>query len=525
MKITAGESGSMYAGGIPEGLLSVEKSKMGSFESVMTGIRAGTSAEVLERARARADEERDLRVLDAYNRFEDGLQKILTAPETGVMQKRAGAAQAAVTEVNDYFSSEGSRLCDELPDDECRERFMDILSSRRRTAINAVARHQTREYQKWKDSTAARTIDSILKVVSISPDAASLLHGEQLLEGTILRLYRSSAPEVLSKKLSSAKQALYNGALEAIAASDPVTAVIVLDGWRDHIDDGSYENLKERFEPRARNQSIIMEFQSLKNLDGEMLKAELEDIDDPDMRDELAEMVVAERVRSRMLERSNEIDRINTSSRVLFQSFLKGTLSAEQIVDSELPTELKARWRVIFSSAGEGEDISLLQVVQGIVDGDLVEEFQIYAALADGLGKIDASLLAGLFELKDNPEAKLMINGLQELAEVSSESGAEEDDLAASIRDFLNRVVAKIGKGEMFSITALRNEVIDDHFGTRQVRKSVERGLKADPETESARRDDDSCSNVETLSGVDAGDEKSDGPAITNNEEDFTDKG
>ncbi|GKT14608.1 hypothetical protein ADUPG1_004047, partial [Aduncisulcus paluster] len=74
---------------------------------------------------------------------------------------------------------------------------MDILESRRRTAVDAVARHQSQEYQNWKEATAAATIDSVLKAVNLSPDAASLKHWERLLEGAILRLYRGNNPELL----------------------------------------------------------------------------------------------------------------------------------------------------------------------------------------------------------------------------------------------------------------------------------------------------------------------------------------
>ncbi len=482
MKISTTEKGDMFRNHIPEGLLSENKFRLhgAALESMIS--RNGVEPEVFDRASVREDEERDLRVLDAYNRFEDGLQKILSTPEVGVMQRKGGEAQSAVFEVSDYFSKEGGRLCDELPDNECRERFMDILASRRRTAVNAVARYQSQEFQKWKDSTVAQTIDSILKAVSVSPDAALLMHGEQLLEGTILRLYRSSNPEILIAKLSSAKQAMYAGALESIAANDPVTAMIVLEGWKEQIGRDDYEILGERFEPLARNQSLKMEFNSLKDLDGEMLRAELEDIEDPEMREELAQMVAAERRRSRFLEERSEIDRINMSCRQLFQSHLNSGLSAEKIVDSGLPAELRSRWRLIFGNEGDGDDSSLLQVVQDIVQENIKEEFQIYAALANGLGKVDASLLAALFELKDNPEAKLMVNALEELAETSEECAADPADLAASIRDFLNRVVSKVGKGELFSITSLRNEVIDDHFGTRRIKVRDKTAEKTDDE-------------------------------------------
>ncbi|GKT30279.1 hypothetical protein ADUPG1_001462, partial [Aduncisulcus paluster] len=71
--------------------------------------------ELLQRARDREEEERDLRVLDAYNRFESGLQEILANPESGLMELRAGDAQSAVFEVNDYFTEEGGVCATDCP--------------------------------------------------------------------------------------------------------------------------------------------------------------------------------------------------------------------------------------------------------------------------------------------------------------------------------------------------------------------------------------------------------------------------
>ncbi|WP_432738661.1 hypothetical protein [Maridesulfovibrio sp. FT414] len=468
MKIFTGKADSLLQEQSGSGLFAQNMGQMPSPELEYLSRNGNTDPDMIKRAMEREDEERDLRVLDAYNRFEAGLQEILTGKDSGVMVREGGAAQSAVFEVSDYFNEQGSRLRDELPDEKCRERFMDILSSRRRTAINAVARFQSQEYQKWKDSTAALTIDSILKAVNISPDAASLMHGEQLLEGTIMRLYRSSNPELLTVKLNNARQAMYSGALESIAAKDPVTAVIVLESWKDHLGDDIYLQLRERFAPLARNQSLKMEFMSLRDLEGEILKAELEDINDEQMREELAEMIIADRMLKKVTEERAEKERINSISRELFQLYNQGQLSAEDIVDSGLSPDERSRWRMIFSSDGTGDDQTLLRVVQEVADGSIQEEHQIYRAIAEGLGKLDVLLLATLFSLKDNPEAKLMINGLQEISEVSAEYGGDEQDHAAAIRDFLNRIVALVGKGEPFRITAVRNEVIKDHFGTQK---------------------------------------------------------
>ncbi|WP_320171472.1 hypothetical protein [Maridesulfovibrio sp.] len=442
--------------------------------------------ELLQRARDREAEERDIRVLDAYNRFESGLQEMLTAPGKGVMLREAGAAQSAVFEVNDYFSEQGGRLRDELPDDQSRKLFMDILASRRRTAVDAVARHQSREYCKWKDATAAQTIDSILKAVNICPDAASLTHGEQLLEGAVTRLYRGSNPKLLTARLNEARQAMYAGALESIAAGDPITAVIVLEGWKDRMDEKEYALLYDRFEPMARNQSLKMEFNTLREFEGELLKAELDDIADEKMRDELAEMILADRVCRRQQQEKTETERINSAGRELFQRYLNERLSMEDIVDSGLPEEQRSQWRLIFCRNDSGEDRALLNTVEAIVDGRLTEEHHIYAAMAEGLGKIDVLLLTTLFRLKDNPEAKLLVNGLRELGRACDLASGNEQDHAASIRDFLNRIVSMINKGDRFSITAIRNDVIDDHFATVHTgnRKETTPGEGSDQEPE-----------------------------------------
>lgn len=465
MKISAGQDGKFLQQHGFQGLLNDEKHKAISPELENLGKRKGVDGAILQRAYDREDEERDLRVLDAYNRFEAGLQDILTTPETGVMQRQGGAAQSAVFEVNDYFAEQGGRLRDKLPDDECRERFMDILGSRRQTAISAVAQHQSQEYQNWKERTAVETIDSVLKGVNISPDAVSLMHGESLLEGAILRLYRGSNPELLAMRLSAAKQAMYAGALETIGSRDPVTALIVADSWKEQLGEYNYELLKEKLEPRARNQSLKMEFYSLRNLDGAALDAELADIVDQEMREELSDMILADRMRHEIQEKMFEMDRINLTSRELFQKYIQGSLNVEDIVDCGLSTELRAIWRVIFSNVIEqNSDESLLSTVDSVVTGGIGEEYQIYALMADGLDKIDASLLATLFNFKDNPEAKLIINGLKEISESKESAGGDMGDHAAAVRDFLHRIMVLVGKGKPFSITSLRNDVIKDYF-------------------------------------------------------------
>ncbi len=466
MKISAGQSGKFLQQHDFNGLLRDDEYKKMSPELESLGKRKDVDSEILQRAYDREDEERDLRVLDAYNRFEAGLQGILTKPETGVMQRKAGAAQSAVFEVNDYFAGEGGRLCDELPDDECRERFMDILASRRQTAINAVAQHQSQQYQNWKERTAAETIDSVLKGVNISPDAASLMHGERLLEGAILRLYRGCSPELLTLRLNAAKQAMYGGAIETIASSDPITALIVAESWKEQLGEQNYVILKEKLEPKARNQSLKMEFYSLRNLEGAALDAELADIVDQEMREELSDMILADRLRQEVQENRAEVERVNNISRELFQKYVQGTLGVEDLVDCGLSGEQRAIWRLIFSNSNEeNSDESMLRVVDSIVTQEINEEHQIYISVAEGLDKIDASLLAVLFSLKENPESKLIIKGLEDIAESNLTAGGNTEDHAAAIRDFLHRVVVKVGKGEPFSITSMRNEVVKDHFG------------------------------------------------------------
>ncbi|CCO23102.1 hypothetical protein [Maridesulfovibrio hydrothermalis] len=479
MKISTGENGKFMQQS-PDGLFAGDKTKSISPDLENLTRKEGLDADILQRAHDREEEERDLRVLDAYNRFEAGLQDILTTPETGLMQRQAGAAQSAVFEVNDYFTEAGGRLRDELPDDECRERFMDILASRRKTAINAVARHQSQEYQNWKDRTAGETIDSVLKAVNICPDAASLMHGEKLLEGAMLRLYRGSNPELLELRLVSAKQAMYAGALETIGLKDPVTALIVAESWKEQLGMHNYELLREKYAPSARNQSLKMEFKTLRNLTDEEVQAELADIADQDMREELADMLLADRMRKRTLEERNEEERLNAINRHLFKRFTSGTLTVEEILDSGLSSGQRATWRIIFSRKGElAQDNALLSVVDAITAKEIVEEHQIYAAVTEGLGEMDAFMLAGLFRLKDNPEARLMVNGLCEISEANESISGDEEGHAAAVRDFMNRIASRINKGESFSITKVRNDVIKDHFEGRKagpVQQAVEKG-------------------------------------------------
>lgn len=466
MKVVNSKGSSFLAAKGGEGLFGAEMNPAMSPELEKLRACEGVDPEVLKRARDREEEERDLRVLDAYNRFESGLQKILADPESGLMELRAGDAQSAVFEVNDYFSEEGGRLRDELPDDECRARFMDILESRRRTAVDAVARHQSQEYQNWKEMTAAQTIDSVLKAVNLCPDAASLRHGEQLLEGAILRLYRGTNPELLELRLITAKQAMYAGALEAIGMKDPVSGLIMIDSWKEQLGEANYERLHEMFEPQARSQHMKLEFHSLRNMPDEQIEAELNDLKDADMRRELKEMINADReLQERVLQRAEE-ERISVACRELFSMFVQGNLSTESILDSGLDVEMRTLWLNIFSRKGvRGSDEALIKVIQGVVTDEISEEQQIYAAMVDGLGEADASVLAALFMLKDNPESRLMVNGLRDICECWAGVSFDQRDQAAAIRDFLNRIAVLVSKSESFSVTKIRNEVIADHFG------------------------------------------------------------
>ncbi|WP_421903878.1 hypothetical protein [Maridesulfovibrio sp.] len=466
MKVVNSKGGNFLKGLDSDGLFGAEKESGISPELEKLTARENIDPELLRRARNREEEERDLRVLDAYNRFEVGLQEILAAPESGLMELRAGEAQSAVFEVNDYFTEEGGRLRDGLPDDECRGRFMDILESRRKTAVDAVARHQSQEYQNWKEVTATATIDSVLKAVNLSPDAASLMHGERLLEGAILRLFRGSPPELLELRLITARQAMYAGALETIGVKDPVTALILCESWKEQLGEVHYGHLYEMLEPQARNQHMKQEFYSLRDMDDEQLEAELEDLKDADMRRELGEMIKADREFRERAQQNGEEERINMACRVLFKKFVDGILSTEDILDSGLDAEMRSLWLCIFSCKGEkGTDEALIEVVQAVINDKISGEQQIYAAIADGLDEADASMLAALFMLKDNPESRLMVYGLRDIDERCESVSGDQRDQAAAIRDFLHRVTVLVSKGEPFSITKVRNELIADHFG------------------------------------------------------------
>jgi hypothetical protein len=465
MKVVNPKGSNFLKGQSEEGLFGPEKETRMSPELERLAAIGGVDPDLLKRARDREEEERDLRVLDAYNRFESGLYNILADPKSGIMQLRAGDAQSAVFEVNDYFTEEGNRLCDELPDDDCRSRFMDILESRRKTALDAVARHQSQEYQNWKESTAAATIDSVLKGVKLSPDSASLMHGELLLEGAILRLYRSSNLELTQLRLIAAKQSMYAGALETIGANDPISALIMVDSWKEQLGEEYYEQLLEKFKPLARNQSIKQEFYSLRGMDDEQIEAELKDLKDEDMRREISEMLSVDRELRARTDRIAQEEQRNAACRELFKKFVEGVLSTEDILDSGLDAEMRSLWLLIFGRKGEkGSDEALMKVVNGLICDAISEERQIYAAIVGGLGEMDAALLIAMFEFRDNPESRLAINGLREISERGAVVSCEVRDLAAAVRDFLNRVAALIAKGEPFSVTRVRNEVIADHF-------------------------------------------------------------
>ncbi|WP_321401185.1 hypothetical protein [Maridesulfovibrio sp.] len=487
MKVVNSKVGNFLKGQSDEGLLGSEKEPGMSPELKKLAAREGVDPVLVQRARDREEEERDLRVLDAYNSFESGLQEILLDPESGLMLLRAGEAQSAVFKVNDYFTEEGGRLRDELPDDECRTRFMDILESRRRTAVDAVARHQSQEYQNWKESTAAKTIDSVLKGVNICPNAASLSYGERLLEGAVLRLYRGSNPELLQLRLITAKQSMYAGALESIGEKDPVSALIMTESWKEQLGAEHYEFLHEMFEPQARNQHMKQEFHLLRNMEDEQLEAELHDLKDDDMRRELAEMIRADRELRRKVEEQAEEERMNLICRELFKRFVDGVLSVEDILDSGLKAELRSMWLGIFSRKGvKGSDEALIKVVAGVIDDEISEEYQIYGAVLDGLGEVDAALLAALFMFKDNPESRLVVNGLREIGARSEAVSADQRDQAAAIRDFIHRVAALIGKGEPFSVIKVCNEIIADHFANGLAVKEIETGQRKVSEHESS---------------------------------------
>ncbi|SMF32541.1 hypothetical protein [Desulfovibrio gilichinskyi] len=431
--------------------------------------RKDIAPELIRRAHDRQDEERDLRVLEAYNSFETGLQEILNSPKTGVMQQQADAAQNATNEVNDYFSEEGGKLLDKLPDDEARSRLTALLNSRRKTAINLVAQHQSQEYQNWKDKTARDTIDSVLKSVNLSPDFATLAHGEHLLEGAVLRLYRGSDPEVLNHRLSSAKQAMFAGAIESIGSKDPISALIVASSWQDRFSEEAYAQLVEKLKPLAWNQNLKQEYASLRGLSDEEVAANIEDIVDPAMQQELVEMLRADKFQQEATAKKAKDARLSILNRNLFQQYSDGSLTPEVITDSGLPVQFRQLWRrVIEREDTSGEDGPFIAVVDGITSHTITAEYQIYSLMAVGLGAGDAAMLATLFGVRDNPQAKLIMNCLKDLAEANQQAGGEVEDYATAIRDLLNRILYLLQKGEVFSITAIRNEVSDDYFGKDQ---------------------------------------------------------
>ncbi|WP_320173791.1 hypothetical protein [Maridesulfovibrio sp.] len=509
MKVLNSKGGNFIKGLAADGLFAAEAKEDISPELEKLKALENIEPELLQRARDREEEERDLRVLDAYNRFENGLQDILSNPESGLMELQAGDAQSAVFEVNDYFTEEGGRLRDTLPDDECRTRFMDILESRCKTAVDAVARHQSQEYQNWKEITAAATIDSVLKAVNLSPDAVSLMHGERLLEGAILRLYRGSNPELLQLRLLTAKQAMYAGALETIGIKDSVTALIMCESWKDQLGEGHYGRLHEMLEPLARNQHMKQEFYSLRDMEDDQLEAELEDLKDAEMRRELREMIKADRqLRERALQDGNK-ERVNLACRILFKRFVEGVLSTEDILDSDLDAEMRSMWLRVFSRKGEkGRDESLIKVLQALINDDLSEEHHIYAAIPDGLGEADASMLATLFMLKDNPESRLMVNCLRDIGERCETVCGDLRDQAAAIRDFLQRVAVLVSKGESFSVTKVRNEVLADHFGKAEVKKEQPEtkafDMPVEPEPVNRITDEDGVDELEAAEDVEA---------------------
>ncbi|WP_051677122.1 hypothetical protein [Maridesulfovibrio frigidus] len=421
--------------------------------------------ELLQRARDRQDEERDLRVLDAYNTFEIGLQEILNSPETGVMQRMEGAAQTATSEVNDYFAEEGGKLLDKLPDEEACERFMGILNSRRKTAINIVAQHQSQEYQSWKDKTARDTIDSVLRSVNMSPDRASLEHGERLLEGAVMRLYLGSNPAVLAQRLGSAKQAMFAGAIEAIGANDPISALIVAASWKQRFSEEAYAQLVTKLNPFAWNQSLKQEFAALRTLGDEEVEKNIKAITDTAMQDELREMLRADKVQQAAMAKKAEDDKLNGLNRALFQQYTEGKLNPEIITDSGLPLLFRQVWRKILERRDRvGGDGPFLTAVNGITSRQIVVEYQIYTMIAGGLGVTDAAMLVGLFGMRDAPQAKLIMNSLRDIADAAKLAGSDTEDHGAAVRDLLHRVQYYLQKGEVFSITGIRNEVIDDYF-------------------------------------------------------------
>ncbi len=83
-----------------------------------------------------------------------------------------------------------------------------------------------------------------------------------------------------------------------------------------------------------------------------------------------------------------------------------------------------------------GTDDALAKIVQEMVEDAISEESQIYAAIPDGLGGADASMLITLFMLKDNPESRLMVNGLRDISERCENVCGDLRDRAAAIRDF-----------------------------------------------------------------------------------------
>jgi hypothetical protein len=84
--------------------------------------------------------------------------------------------------------------------------------------------------------------------------------------------------------------------------------------------------------------------------------------------------------------------------------------------------------------------------------------------MAGGLGVSDAAMLVALFSMRDNPQAKLIMNSLRDIADAAKLAESDMEDYASAVRDLLHRVQYYLQKGEVFSITTIRNEVIDDYF-------------------------------------------------------------
>lgn len=431
----------------------------------LAGVRSEAADEFGLRAFQRGEEMRDLHVLEAYSALEEGLRNLLHSPDQGVLGLSDREAQGCTRRVAEYFDTEGEKILADLPDDECKERFADVMGSRRKVAMRTAARHESQEFFKWKERTAQRTVDEVIKSAAADPDPMFLEHGAQFIEGTINRLYRGDSVEVLKRRCLAAVQEMYRGALESIGGNNPLRALSLLEFWKVNFDEETYEELKDSFSPGALRQKVRYEYEDLRFMPPEEARKLIDEIKDEELHAELSAMVGSGMVLREAETAKAEKRELDEVCRQLFEKMEKSELTPDDVLYSALPQNERLLWLAALErSVRPSSDVLFLEMVEAITDGKVESVHEIFLACAGGLSTEKARSCEYLLGLRDRADWRALVNCLAMLAQACKGYDTKPDVSAAVCNDFLSRFKDLEQEGKKLEFGKIVREVIADHF-------------------------------------------------------------